>query len=247
MVLQGKNVVITGCLRGIGKATLELCAQNGANIWACCQFSDENFIGHVEELARKYNVWMKPVFFDLTDYNQIKEAINTIRSEKQSIDALINVAGMTEDAIFHMISIDQMKRVFEVNFFSQMLFTQYITKLMLRQKSGSVVNVSSISAIDGNPGQLSYSASKAAIIAATKTLSAELAPLGIRVNAVAPGVIETEMVEKIPKEMLAGFIKKSSLKHLGLPEEVGNAIIFLASDLSSYMTGQILRVDGGIG
>ncbi len=247
MLLKGKHVVVTGCLKGIGRATMELFAKNGANIWACCQFQDTKFEECINSLQQKYDVWITPVYFDLTDYNQIKASVKTIMSAKQPVDVLVNIAGMTQDALFHMTSMEQMKRVFEVNFFSQMLFTQYITKLMLRKKSGSVINISSISAIDGNPGQLSYSASKAALIGATKTLSAELAPSGIRVNAIAPGVIKTEMTENLPDEALDRLMVKSSLKRIGLVEEVGNAIVFLASDMSSYVTGQVLRVDGGIG
>ncbi len=247
MLLKGKNAVVTGCLKGIGRATMELFAKNGENIWACYQFQDIQFNECIDSLQQEYDVWITPVYFDLTDYDQINAAVKTIMSAKQPVNVLVNIAGMTQDALFHMISMEQMKRVFEVNFFSQMLFTQYITKLMLRKKSGSVINISSISAIDGNPGQLSYSASKAALIGATKTLSAELAPLGIRVNAIAPGVIKTEMTEDLPDEALDRLMDKSSLKHIGLAEEVGNAIVFLASDMSSYVTGQVLRVDGGIG
>ncbi len=246
MLLKEKNAVITGCLKGIGKAAVELFAKNGANIWACCQFQDPEFDQYIEELQKKYSVSIKPIFFDLTDSEQIKQGVKIIISAKKPVDVLVNVAGMTQDALFHMISMDQIKRVFEVNFFSQMLLTQYITKLMLRQKSGSVINIASITGMDGNAGQLSYGASKAALIGATKTLSAELASSGIRVNAIAPGVIQTEMMRKMPDETLKDFIQKSSLKHLGLPEEVAGTILFLASDLSSYVTGQILRVDGGM-
>jgi len=246
MLLQGKNAIITGCLKGIGKATLELFASNGANIWAGCQFPEVAFEQDITELQHKYGVWITPVFFDLTNYEQVKQAAKAIMLAKKPVDILVNIAGMTHDALFHMITMEQMKRVFEVNFFAPLLFTQYITKLMLKQKSGSVINISSISALDGNLGQLSYSAAKAALIGATKTLSAELAPFGIRVNAIAPGVIKTEMTEKIPEENLKIFIQKSSLKRLGLASEVASALLFLASDLSSYMTGQVVRVDGGI-
>jgi 3-oxoacyl-[acyl-carrier protein] reductase len=247
MLLKGKNAVITGCLKGIGNATLELFAQNGANVWACCQYEDPVFESQIKKLAVENNVWIKPLYFDLLDPEQIKSAAHTIRESKQSIDVLVNIAGMTHDALFQMTTMEQMKKVFEVNFFSQMLLTQYITKYMLRQKSGSVINISSISAIDGNPGQLSYSASKAAIIGATKTLSAELAGSGIRVNALAPGVIKTEMTQGMPPDVLAKLMAKSDLKHMGLPVEVAGVIVFLASDLSSYVTGQVIRVDGGIG
>jgi len=246
MLLKGKNAVITGCLRGIGKATVELFASQGANIWACCQFQDAAFDQYSSELQRQYGVWITPVFFDLTNYEQVKSAAKTIMAAKQPIDILANIAGMTEDAWFHMVAMEQMKRVFEVNFFAPILFTQYITKLMSKQKKGSVINVASISALDGNSGQLSYSSAKAAVIGATKTLSAELAPIGIRVNAIAPGVISTEMTEKVPEEKINKFIQKSDLKRLGLPKEVAEVMLFLATDLSSYITGQVLRVDGGM-
>jgi 3-oxoacyl-[acyl-carrier protein] reductase len=247
MLLKGKNAVVTGCLKGIGRSTLDLFARNGANVWACCQYESPEFSEHIKELATANNVWITPLYFDLLDPEQIKTAAHNIRESKQPVDVLVNIAGMTHDALFHMTTMDQMKKVFEVNFFSQMLLTQYITKNMIRHKSGSVISISSISALDGNPGQLSYTASKAAIIGATKTLSAELAGYGIRVNAVAPGVINTEMTANLPAEVMTRLMVRSDLKHMGSPDEVAEVILFLASDLSSYITGQIIRVDGGIG
>jgi 3-oxoacyl-[acyl-carrier protein] reductase len=246
-LLAGKTAVITGCLRGIGKATLDLLAANGADLFACCQFETGDFKEHLDKLAQTDGVNIIPVYFDLCNPEQVKAAAKQIQSSKKTVDILVNIAGMTEDALFHMITMEKMKHVFEVNFFSQMLLTQYITKLMLRNKKGSVINISSISALDGNPGQLSYSASKAALLGATKTLSAELAPSGIRVNALAPGVIQTEMTAGLPQEAIERQMSRCSLKHLGLPQEVAGAILFLASDLSSYVTGQVIRVDGGIG
>ena len=246
-LLKGKTAVITGCMKGIGRATMELFAQNGADIIACCQFDSQEFLADIGFLSKTTGTTITPVVFDLSDSEQIKNAAKIINSSKKRIDILVNIAGMTQDAVFHMISMEQMKKIFEINFFSQMLLTQYITKLMLRNKKGSVINIVSIAGLDGNPGQLSYSASKGALIAATKTLSAELAPQGIRVNAIAPGVIKTDMTEHLQRETFLRFMDKSSLKHIGLPNEVAGAIVFLASDLSSYITGQVLRVDGGIG
>jgi 3-oxoacyl-[acyl-carrier protein] reductase len=145
-----------------------------------------------------------------------------------------------------MTSIEQLKLIFEVNFFSQILITQFITKLMLRQKRGSVINIASIAGLDGSAGQLAYSSSKAALIGATRTMSRELAQHGIRVNAIAPGVIDTDMNAVVPDNVLADHIKGMSIQRMGSSSEVANAILFLASDLSSYMTGQIIRVDGGM-
>ncbi|MDR3279824.1 MAG: SDR family oxidoreductase [Synergistaceae bacterium] len=246
-MLKGKNAVITGCLQGIGRATLECFARNGANVFACCQREESAFGAHIAALSEECGVEIIPVYFDLSDEGAIKSGAQAIQKSKKPVDILVNIAGAAFDALFHMITMEQLKRTFEINFFSQIFFTQYITKLMLRQGRGSVVNISSISALDGNPGQLSYSSSKAALIAATKTLSRELAPKGIRVNAVAPGVIDTAMTADLPEEAMSRLMTKSELKRLGLPEEVAGVILYLASDLSSFVTGQVIRVDGGIG
>jgi len=247
MLLQGKNAVITGCLKGIGRSTLGVFTREGANVWACCQCSDPSLESYISDLSYQHNVWIKPIYFDLCDHTQIKNAANEIHKNKNQIDILVNIAGMTDDSLFHMTSMDKMKLVFEINFFSPMLFTQYISKYMIRQKFGVIINISSISAIDGNPGQFSYTSSKAAMLGATKTLAKELSGFGIRVNALAPGVIQTEMIEGMPDDIFESFMRKSDLKHAGKPEEVAEVIAFLSSDLASYITGQIIRVDGGIG
>lgn len=247
MLLVGKNAVITGCLQGIGKAVLETFAREGADIFACCQEENSEFNQYASELSLQYGVEIIPVYFDLLDEGAIKKGAGFIQKSKKKIDILVNVAGVTLDAFFYMVTMEQIKKTFTINFFSHIYFTQYITKLMLRNKKGSVINISSISALDGNPGQLSYASSKAAMIAATKTLSAELAPQGIRVNAVAPGVIATAMTAKLPQEVLARQMARCELKRFGLPEEVANVILYLASDASDYITGQVIRIDGGIG
>ena len=246
-MLSGKNIVITGALQGIGKATLEYFAQNGANVWACALKPTDEFEAFCKELESKYSVWVKPVYFDLTNADEMKAAVKSIQTTKQPVDALINIAGMAKDAIFHMVSMDTMKLVFEVNFFSQMQFSQYITKLMLRNPNpSSVVFVSSISAIDGNAGQLAYGSSKAALIGAMKTMSKELASKGIRVNAIAPGVINTDMNKVVPQEVIDEKIKTMDIKRMGEASEVASVLAFLASDLSKHITGQVIRIDGGI-
>ncbi|MDR1481589.1 MAG: SDR family oxidoreductase [Synergistaceae bacterium] len=247
MLLRGKTAVITGSLQGIGKAALEIFARNGADIFACCQREDEQFAEYISDLSGNCGVSITPVCFDLLDEDAVREGAKFIQKSKRSIDILINIAGANFDALFHMVTMEQLKRTFAINFFSQILFTQYITRLMLKQGSGSVVNISSITALDGNPGQLSYASSKAALIAATKTMSEELAPKGIRVNALAPGVIKTAMTDAMPEDIRSRMIARSELKRVGLPDEVAGAILYLASDLSKYVTGQVIRVDGGIG
>lgn len=245
-MLAGKNIVVTGAIQGIGRATLDYFAQNHANVWACALQPSEEFEAHCLQLAQENGVWVKPVYFNLLDQEQIKAAVKEIMKDKQPVDGLVNIAGMTKDAIFHMVSMDDLHRVFEVNFFSQIYFTQSITKLMLRNPNqSSVVFVSSISAIDGNVGQLSYGASKAALIGAMKTLSKELASKGIRVNCIAPGVIDTDMNKVVPQDLLAERLQRTDLRRIGTPEEVASTLAFLMSDLSAHITGQVLRIDGG--
>lgn len=247
MLLAGKWAVITGCLQGIGKATLESFTAAGASVFACCQQEDPAFSALIARLQTQHNVEVIPVYFDLLDDASIKQAALTIQKAKKPVEILVNIAGANFDAIFPMITLAQLQKTFAINLFSQLVFTQYITKLMLRQKKGCIINISSISALDGNAGQLAYAASKAAWVAATKTLSAELGPQGIRVNAVAPGVIATAMTAELPDAVMARQMARCELKRPGLPEEVAKVLLYLASDGASYVTGQIIRVDGGMG
>lgn len=246
-MLRGKTAVITGCLKGIGRETLGVFARNGANIFACAQYEDKELVSYIEELEKENNVTIIPIYFDLANTEEIKLGMKKIISYKMKVDILINIAGMTYNALFPMTSIDSMRNVFEIDFFSQMIITQYISKLMIRQKSGSIINVSSIAGIDGNAGQVAYSAAKAALIGATKTLAIELGANGIRVNAIAPGVIDTDMTRSLGEEKFKDLFKDALLNRVGKTEEVSNTLIYLASDLSSYVTGQVIRIDGGIG
>ena len=245
-LLRGKTAVITGCLQGIGLATLDLFAEQGANVFACAQAPSDAFLAHCEDLAKRHDVQITPTFFDLLDDAAVKQGALTIHKKGVPIDALINVAGANRDALFHMVTMDQLKFTFQVNFFAQIVFTQYITRSMLRNKKGSVVNIASITGVDGNVGQLAYAGSKAAVIAATKTMSAELAPQGIRVNAVAPGVIATAMTASARSGSLDSVLARSKLGRMGEAREVAGVCLYLASDMSSFITGQVLRVDGGI-
>lgn len=246
-MLKGKNTVITGARRGIGRATVEVFARNGANVWACAREQNDAFEADMAELAEKYGVWIKPVYFELTDETQMKEAFRQIRREKLPVDCLVNNAGTISDSVsFLMTPVVQMREIFEVNFFSQIGFTQCVAQLMMRRHTGSIVNIASISGLDGQPTQLEYVGSKAALIGATKHLAIVLGRMGIRVNAVAPGIIDTDGGNQMPPDVMKQTLDKSVMKRLGQPHEVGNMAAFLASDLSSYITGQVIRVDGGL-
>jgi 3-oxoacyl-[acyl-carrier protein] reductase len=245
-LLIEKNAIITGCARGIGKSIVEIFAQNGANIWACARKKTEEFEQTLQLLSEKYNVEIKPVYFDLTDKDQMKNAVRTIMSDKKDIDILVNNAGITYNALFQMSTIDKINEVFDVNYISPFLFTQYIVKLMLRKKSGSIINIASSAAIDGNPGRSVYGASKAALLCATKSLAAELGDQGIRANVIAPGITKTEMLSSMTEEVINQTVLNTDMKRPGEPYDIANAVLFLASDLSSYVTGQVIRVDGGM-
>jgi 3-oxoacyl-[acyl-carrier protein] reductase len=245
-LLEGKNAIVTGCARGIGKSIVDILAQNGANIWACARTQSDEFEKMLQSLSAKYSVDIKPIYFDLTDKEQIKFAVRTIMNDKKDVNILVNNAGITYNALFQMSTLDKIHEVFDVNFISQFIFTQYIIKLMLKKKSGSIVNISSSAAIDGNAGRAVYGASKAALLCATKALAAELGDQGIRANVIAPGITKTDMLSSMTDDVINQTIMNTDMKRSGEPNDIANAVLFLASDLSSYITGQVIRVDGGM-
>ncbi len=245
-MLKGKNAVITGARRGIGRAAVEVFAENGANLWACARKPDEAFEADMAELAQKNAVWIKPVYFDMTDEAAMKTAVTQIKKDGVPIDVLVNNAGMLYDALISMASFQKAKELFDTNVWGQLVLTSYVSRLMTRQKSGSIVFTASYIGLDGNRGQTIYGASKGAIITATKSLANELIDYGIRVNAVAPGVVDTDMIKTIPEDEYAALMQKCPYHRPAKPREIANTMAFLASDLSSYINGQIIRVDGGM-
>ena len=247
MLLKGKNAVVTGCNRGIGKKILEVFSENGATVFACVRNIDEQFKSFLKELAKKTNNQIIPIQFDLNDETKIKEAANTILTSNKPIDILVNNAATIHTAIFQMTSIKKLKEVFEINFFSQTIFTQYILKSMIKNKKGSIVYIASSSASDGNEGRSAYSSSKAAIISQAKVLSRELGTHNIRVNSLAPGLTNTDMMkENHQKEIVNEVVSRTSLRRMGDPKEIADVVLLLSSDLTSYITGQNIRVDGGM-
>ena len=247
MLLKSKTAVVTGCNKGIGKKILEVFSANGATVFACVRNIDEEFKSFLNELKKKFNNQITPIQFDLNDEKKIKEAANSILASNKSIDILVNNAATIHTSIFQMTSVKKLKELFEVNFFSQTIFTQYILKSMIKNKKGSIVYISSSSALDGNEGRSAYSSAKAAIIAHAKVLSRELGVHNIRVNSIAPGLTDTDMMKENHQEKIVSeIVSRISLRRIANPEEIANVVLLLSSDLTSYITGQVIRVDGGM-
>ena len=244
--LEGKTVIVTGTGRGIGNKMVETFASRGADIVACARKETSAHREYCGRLADCHQVRILPVYFELTDAAQVKQAVKEIRSMAPAADGLVNNAGVTSNALFQMTGMDEVRRQMEVNFFAPFLFTQYITKLMVRNRKGSIVNVSSSAALDGNSGKAAYGASKAALLTMTLCISEELAAGGIRANVICPGITETDMADTLPDDIRQMQKASSFLQKTAVPEDIANTAAFLLSDYASYITGQVIRVDGGM-
>ena len=190
--LIGKNAIVTGSNRGIGNQIVRLFAREGCNIWACARKQTKEYENELEKIADKNGVWITPLYFDITDYDCMKSVIRAISKSGHTVDALVNCAGTFHAELFQMTGAEQLKSIFETNLFAPIELTRYVLKLMIRQKKGSIVNIGSVSGLDPHPANTAYGSSKAALIMFTKILASEVAELGIRVNAVAPGITETK-------------------------------------------------------
>ena len=245
-MIQGKNAIVTGARSGIGFATVQLFAQNGCNCWAVVHRDDEAFLSAITQWEQEYNVWIKPVHIDLGDSDSIKAGMKQIMQEKQPIDILVNAAGIVSpNRLFSMTKMEDIRRVMDVNFFSVIELTQLVCRSMMRQRKGSIINIGSIAAWGEDTSQMEYAASKAALTIATKKLARELGAIGIRVNAVAPGLTQTKMLEELEEEQLQTITKGIGLHRLGTPEEIAQVCFWLASDSSSFVTGETIKADGG--
>ena len=241
---RGKNVFITGTRRGIGRELVRAFAMRGASIYAHARKASQEFEAHNAELAQNYGVTIRPVYFDMTDENAMKAAVQEIMKE-MSPHILINNAGLQHGGFFMLTPLKKVRELFEVNLFSQMRLTQLFVKPMLLRQAGAIVNVASISGLDMKPGNSAYGVSKAALIAWTKVLATELGSSGIRVNAVAPGLTDTDGGNLMEAKARAAMLEASALKRMGTVDEIAQVVCFLAADEASFVNGQIIRVDGG--
>lgn len=239
------NVIITGSNRGIGKAMVETFAASGANIWACARKATPEFESWLKTTAEANGIWIKPVYFEMTDAEAINAGILSIIDDGQSIDVLVNNAGISTVGLLSMSKVEDIEKLFEVNYFAMLRVIQKVSKRMSRQKHGVIINMGSIAGIEPQPGKIAYGSSKAAVMMMTKCLAKELGPMGIRVNAIAPGPIETEMIHQYKDDVLEKLAAESSLRRLGKTEEIAQVAVFLASEQASYINGEIIKVDGG--
>ena len=246
MILKNKLALITGANRGIGLSILKKFSENGADVIACVRSKNEKFEQLIFDISKKHKNKITPIYFDLLKENEIEQGINKINSVSDKIDILVNNAGINQVSLFQMTSVKKIKEIFDVNFFSNLQLTQKLMKVMIKNKKGSIINISSNAAIECDSGRSGYASSKAALEAFTKVLSKELGSFNIRVNAVAPGLTKTNMMEKdISKKVIEEATKRIALKRPAEPEEISNVVMFLASDLSSYISGEVIFVTGG--
>jgi 3-oxoacyl-[acyl-carrier protein] reductase len=243
--VEGKNVIITGASRGIGKGIARMFADNGANVAFTYSSSEGPALELEKELTSK-GVKAKAYKSNAASFEDSEKLVAQVLEDFDGIDVLINNAGITRDNLLMRMREEDFDQVIETNLKSVFNMTKAVQRTLLKQRHGSIINMSSVVGIKGNAGQANYAASKAGMIGFTKSVALELGSRNIRCNAIAPGFIETEMTDKLDEKVVQGWRDGIPLKRGGSPEDIANACLFLASDLSSYITGQVLSVDGGM-
>lgn len=244
-LLEGKTAIITGASRGIGRGIAKIFAENGANV-AFTYSSSVQAAQDLENELQAFGTKVKGYQSDAANFELAQKLVDQVIEDFGTVDILINNAGITKDNLLMRISEEDFDKVIEVNLKSVFNMTKAVQRIMLKNKKGSIINMSSVVGIKGNAGQTNYAASKAGVIGFSKSVALELGSRNIRCNVIAPGFIETEMTEKLTPEIVEGWKAGIPLKRGGTPEDVANACVFLASDMSLYITGQVLNVDGGM-
>ncbi|MEM9832670.1 MAG: 3-oxoacyl-[acyl-carrier-protein] reductase [Bacteroidota bacterium] len=244
-LLSGKTALVTGASRGIGHAIAQTFAEQGANVAFTYLSSVEQAEALEKELA-EYGITAKGYRSDASDFAAAEQLISSVVADFGSLDVLVNNAGITQDTLLMRMNEEMWDKVIDVNLKSVYNTVKAVLRTFLKQKSGSIINLTSVVGIKGNAGQANYAASKAGIIGFTKSVALELGSRNIRSNAIAPGFIETEMTDKLDEKTVQGWRDAIPLKRGGEPKDVANCALFLASDLSTYVTGQVLQVDGGM-
>lgn len=244
-LLEGKTALVTGASRGIGRGMALKLARHGANV-AFTYLSSPDKASSLENELTSAGIKAKGYKSDAADFKQAEQLINDILAEFGSLDIVVNNAGITRDGLLMRMSEEQFDEVIRTNLKSVFNITKACIKPMLKQKQGSIINISSVVGVKGNAGQANYAASKAGIIGFTKSVALELGSRNIRCNAIAPGFIETEMTGALDEKTVQGWRDAIPLKRGGTPDDVADAVLFLASSMSSYITGQVLNVDGGM-
>ena len=243
--LDRKTAVVTGTSRGIGKAIAESLAKEGADLFVCARTQTEEYNEWLNTLVKENNVEVTAIFFDLADPETVEKGIKEIIKTKKKIDILVNNAAVSYGTSLSMMPIAKIRELFDINYFEQLHIIQLVSKAMMRNKSGCIINIASVSGMEAYQGNLAYGSSKAALIYATKVISKELAPFGIRVNAVAPGTTKTDMENTRTTQQMEEVIERTAMKRLAQPEEIADTVCYLAGDKASYITGQVIIVDGG--
>ncbi len=245
MILKGKTAVVTGGSRGIGEAIVKKFLAEGASVYSLSR-SEGDLYGEFSKEAEKNGAFFKWIKSDLSNPEDIENAVKTILAETSSVDILVNNAGITKDGLIFRMKDEEWDDVLNTNLKSAFLLCRGFARTMIKQRSGSIINISSVVGIMGNAGQSNYSASKAGLIGLTKSLAKEVAARGVRVNAVAPGFVDTSMTEKLGEKAREALAEIIPAKRTGKPDEIAEAVFFLASESSSYITGQVIAVDGGM-
>ena len=245
-MLSGKTALITGSNGGIGRAIIDTFVENGSNLICTIRKSDSEFSDYLSKIKKKPKQYIEILEFDLEDEENTKKQIQTLYKKDITLDVLVNNAGMPSGSVFEMTSSKNLKKVFEVNFFAQIRLAQLLIRLLKKSKNSSIINLGSLSGLVAERGTLAYGSSKAALMFATKVMANELSAYNIRVNAIAPSATKTKMLDKMNKDAKKLLIEKSFLRRECLPNEVADLVLYLASDKSKYLNGQIIRLDGGM-